>query len=122
MPTSVAGITALQQQGPVHPEQDPIIGPGKAIDTNTFFVLSSDTLVNLNARDPQLITTGPRSIDPDTGARYGMGFPIISIDDFVQVQKVLVERLGIKRLRAVVGPSMGALCNRISGRNRIPTW
>jgi len=101
---------------------DAIIGPGKAIDTNRFFVLSSDTLVNLNARDPQVITTGPRSIDPDTGARYGMGFPIISIDDFVQVQKVLVESLGIKRLRAVVGPSMGALCNRISGRNRIPTW
>src|SRR4029077_10868558 len=63
----------LQQQGPVHPEQDPIIGPGKAIDTNTFFVLSCDTLVNLNARAPQVITTGPTSIDPDTGARYGMG-------------------------------------------------
>jgi homoserine acetyltransferase len=59
MSTSVASITALQQQGPVHPEQDPIIGPGKAIDTNTFFVLSSDTLVSLNARDPQVITTGP---------------------------------------------------------------
>lgn len=88
---------------------DAIIGPGKAIDTNRFFVLSSDTLVNLNARDPQVITTGPASINPDTGARYGMGFPIVSIHDFVQVQKALVESLGIKRLRAVVGPSMGAL-------------
>jgi homoserine O-acetyltransferase len=88
---------------------DAIIGPSKAIDTNRFFVLSSDTLVNLNARDPQVITTGPASIDPDTGARYGMGFPIVSIHDFIQLQKALVESLGIKRLRAVVGPSMGAL-------------
>ena len=88
---------------------DAIIGPGKAIDTNRFFVLSSDTLVNLNARDTQVITTGPASIDPETGARYGMGFPIVSIHDFIQLQKALVESLGIKRLHAVVGPSMGAL-------------
>jgi homoserine O-acetyltransferase len=88
---------------------DAIIGPGKAIDTDRFFVLSSDTLVNLNARDPQVVTTGPASIDPDTGKRYGTSFPIVSIHDFVEVQKALVESLGIKRLRAVVGPSMGAL-------------
>ena len=88
---------------------DAIIGPGKAIDTNRFFVLSSDTLVNLNARDPQVITTGPASVDPDRGTRYGTSFPIVSIHDFVEVQKALVESLGIKRLRAVVGPSMGAL-------------
>jgi homoserine O-acetyltransferase len=88
---------------------DAIIGPGKPIDTNRFFVLSSDTLVNLNARDPTVVTTGPASIDPDTGMRYGMGFPVVSIHDFVQVQKALVESLGIKRLRAIVGPSMGAL-------------
>jgi homoserine O-acetyltransferase/O-succinyltransferase len=88
---------------------DTIIGPGKAIDTNRFFVLSSDTLVNLNARDPQVITTGPASIDPDKGTRYGMDFPIVSIHDFVEVQKALVQSLGIKRLRAVAGASMGAL-------------
>jgi len=88
---------------------DTIIGPGKAIDTERFFVLSSDTLVNLNARDPQVVTTGPASIDPDTGKRYDTSFPIVSIHDFVEVQKALVESLGIKRLRAVVGPSMGAL-------------
>ena len=88
---------------------DAIIGPGKTIDTNRFFVLSSDTLVNLNARDTQVITTGPASIDPETGARYGMGFPIVSIHDFIQLQKALVESLGIKRLHAIVGPSMGAL-------------
>ena len=88
---------------------DAIIGPGKAIDTNRFFVLSSDTLVNLNARDPRVITTGPASVNPDRGTRYGTSFPIVSIHDFVEVQKALVESLGIKRLRAVVGPSMGAL-------------
>jgi homoserine O-acetyltransferase len=88
---------------------DAIIGPGKAIDTEKYFVLSSDTLVNLNARDPNVITTGPSSRNPATGERYGMNFPVVSIHDFVEVQKALVESLGIKRLRAVVGPSMGAL-------------
>ena len=86
-----------------------IIGPGKAIDTDKFFVLSSDTLVNLNARDPNVVTTGPASTDPDTGRRYGMSFPVVSIDDFVALQKALVESLGIKRLRAIAGASMGAL-------------
>ena len=51
---------------------DPIIGPGKALDTNKYFVLSSDTLVNLNANLPGVVTTGPASIDPDTGKPYGM--------------------------------------------------
>jgi homoserine O-acetyltransferase len=88
---------------------DAIIGPGKALDTNRYFVLSSDTLVNINARDPNVVTTGPASIDPDTARPYGMRFPVVSIGDFVNVQKALVESLGIKRLKAVVGPSMGAL-------------
>ena len=88
---------------------DAIIGPGKAIDTEKYFVLPSDTLVNLNARDPNVITTGPSSCNPATGERYGMNFPVVSIHDFVEVQKALVESLGVERLRAVVGPSMGAL-------------
>jgi homoserine O-acetyltransferase len=88
---------------------DPIIGPGKPIDTDKYFVFSSDTLVNLNARDPRVVTTGPASRNPDTGERYGLGFPVVSIHDFVNVQKVLVDSLGITRLRAIAGPSMGAL-------------
>ncbi|HEX8665719.1 MAG TPA: homoserine O-acetyltransferase [Beijerinckiaceae bacterium] len=88
---------------------DPIIGPGKAIDTEKYFVLASDTLVNLNARDPNVVTTGPASRNPDTGERYGMDFPVVSIHDFVEVQKALVESLGIRRLKAIAGPSMGAL-------------
>ncbi|WP_069055437.1 E22 family MetX-like putative esterase [Bosea sp. RAC05] len=88
---------------------DAIIGPGKAIDTNKYFVLSSDTLVNLNTGDPKTTTTGPASIDPDTGKPYALDFPVVTIADFVAVQKALVESLGIKRLALVAGPSMGSL-------------
>ncbi|CAN5332604.1 homoserine O-acetyltransferase [soil metagenome] len=88
---------------------DAIIGPGKAIDTDKFFVISSDTLVNLASKDPHTITTGPASIDPDTGKQYGMRFPIVAIRDFVNVQKALVDSLGIEKLYAVAGPSMGSM-------------
>lgn len=88
---------------------DAIIGPGKAIDTNKFFVISSDTLVNLGAGDPTVTTTGPASINPDTGKPYAMSFPIVSIRDFIEVQKKLVDSLGITRLFMVGGASMGAL-------------
>jgi len=88
---------------------DAIIGPGKAIDTGKYFVLSSDTLVNLGAGDKTVTTTGPASIDPDTGKPYGLSFPIVTIHDFVEVQKKFVESLGITRLVMVAGPSMGAL-------------
>ncbi len=86
-----------------------IIGPGKPIDTDKWFVLSSDTLVNLNVGDPRVVTTGPATIDPATGRPWGMTFPIVTIRDFVEVQKALVESLGIRRLHAVIGASMGAL-------------
>jgi len=88
---------------------DAIIGPGKAIDTNKYYVISSDTLVNLNVKAPNVVTTGPASINPDTGKPYGMSFPVVSIKDFVRVQKALVESLGIRKLRAVMGASMGGL-------------
>src|SRR5438477_2550542 len=86
---------------------DALIGPGKAIDTNKFYVISSDTLVNLNVNAPNVVTTGPASINPDTGKPYGMSFPVVSIKDFVNVQKALVESLGVRKLKAVVGASMG---------------
>jgi homoserine O-acetyltransferase len=88
---------------------DSIIGAGKPIDTDRFFVISSDTLVNLNAKDPHTVTTGPASINPDTGSPYGMTFPIVTIRDFVNVQKALLESLGIHKLYAVAGASMGAM-------------
>jgi homoserine O-acetyltransferase/O-succinyltransferase len=85
-----------------------IIGPGKAIDTSKFFVVSVDTLVNINTKDPNTTTTGPASINPDTGKPYGMSFPIVTFRDFVNVQKALLDSLGVKRLHAVVGASGGA--------------
>ncbi|WP_441513483.1 E22 family MetX-like putative esterase [Bosea sp. TAF32] len=88
---------------------DAIIGPGKAIDTDKYFVISSDTLVNLNTGDPKTTTTGPASINPDTGKPYALDFPIVTVRDFVEVQKALVESLGIKKLALVAGPSMGSL-------------
>jgi homoserine O-acetyltransferase len=88
---------------------DAIIGPGKAIDTNKYYVISSDTLVNLNTGVPTVVTTGPASTNPDTGKPYGMSFPVVSIKDFVNVQKALIESAGIRTLKAVVGASMGAL-------------
>jgi len=87
---------------------DAIIGPGKAIDTNKYYVISSDTLVNLNPNAP-VVTTGPASINPDTGKPYGMSFPLVTMRDFVNVQKALVESLGIKKLKMVAGPSGGGL-------------
>lgn len=88
---------------------DAIIGPGKPIDTDRFFVVASDCLANLNVRDPRTTTTGPASVNPATGRPYGMDFPVISIRDFVEVQKLLLESLGVKRLALVAGGSMGSL-------------
>lgn len=86
-----------------------IIGPGKPIDTGKFFAISVDSLVNLNVKDPHTTTTGPASIDPETGKPYGMSFPIVTIRDFVNVQKALLDSLGIRKIHAVIGASMGAL-------------
>jgi homoserine O-acetyltransferase len=87
---------------------DAIIGPGKAIDTNKFYVMSSDTLVNANVKDPNVITTGPASINPATGKPYGLSFPVVTIRDFIEVQRALLDSLGIHKLYAVIGPSMGS--------------
>lgn len=88
---------------------DAIIGAGKAIDTDKYFVISSDTLVNISTKDPNTISTGPASINPDTGKPHGMRFPIVTIRDFVNAQKALIDSFGIKKLHAVAGPSMGSM-------------
>ncbi|MBO1080782.1 E22 family MetX-like putative esterase [Roseomonas haemaphysalidis] len=100
---------------------DSIIGPGKPIDTDRFFVVSSDTLANLNARDARTTTTGPASVNPATGRPYAMDFPVVSIRDFVEVQKLLLESLGVKKLALVAGPSMGAL-QAIEWACAYPDW
>jgi len=82
---------------------DPMIGPGKGIDTDRYFVICSNALGGCRG------TTGPSSINPRTGRPWGLDFPVITIEDMVKVQKRLVEHLGIERLLAVVGGSMGGM-------------
>jgi homoserine O-acetyltransferase len=82
---------------------DNSIGPGKAFDTEKYFVICSNILGGCRG------TTGPSSIDPKTGAPYAMSFPGITIPDMVRLQKMLVDSLGIQRLLAVAGGSMGGM-------------
>lgn len=100
---------------------DAIIGPGKAIDTNRFFVISVDSLANISPWDPNVITTGPASVNPTTGQPYGLDFPVVTIRDFVNVQKAVLESLGIKKLYAVAGPSMGSM-QAIDWALAYPDW
>ena len=88
---------------------DAIIGSGKPIDTDKYFVISADTLVNLNTKDPNVTTTGPATVDADTGKPYAMSFPVVSYRDSVRVHKALVDSLGVKRLHAVAGASGGSI-------------
>jgi homoserine O-acetyltransferase len=88
---------------------DAIIGPGKAIDTDKYFVVSADALANLNVKSPMVGTTGPATINPDTGKPYGSSFPVVSMKDSVRVHKALVDSLGIKKLVAVAGASGGSI-------------
>ena len=79
------------------------VGPGRAIDTDKFFVICANVLGGCNG------STGPASIRPDTGKPYGMNFPTVTIRDMVAVQARLIGHLGITRLFAVVGGSMGGM-------------
>ena len=56
---------------------DGLIGPGKAIDTNEYFVICTDNLCNVQVKNPHVITTGPKSINPKTGDEYAMDFPVL---------------------------------------------
>ena len=82
---------------------DPFIGPGKAIDTGRFFVVCANILGSCYG------STGPASIDPATGRPYGASFPSVAFCDMVDVQVRLLEHLGISRLHAVVGGSIGGV-------------
>ncbi len=82
---------------------DNMIGPGKAFDTNKYFIISSNCLGGCKG------STGPSSVNPQTQKPYALDFPIITIADMVNAQRYLVDYLGIEKLLCVVGGSMGGM-------------
>ena len=82
---------------------DGMIGPGKAFDTDRYFVVSTNLLGGCRG------TTGPSSIDPATGRPYGSTFPVITVADMVRTQRAFLNELGIDRLAAVAGGSLGGM-------------
>ena len=82
---------------------DGMIGPGKAFDTERFFVVSSNLLGGCRG------TTGPSSKNPETGRPYGSDFPVITVADMVRVERALLHELGITRVAAIAGGSLGGM-------------
>jgi homoserine O-acetyltransferase len=82
---------------------DFMVGPGKGIDTDHFFVICSNILGSCMG------STGPASNDPATGRPYGLSFPVVTIGDMVAAQKKLMDHLGVHRLHAVIGGSVGGM-------------
>jgi len=82
---------------------DIMIGPGKGIDTGRYFVICANIIGSC------LGSTGPGSFNPQTGRPYGLDFPVITVGDMVTAQRALVDQLGIERLLAVIGGSVGGM-------------
>ena len=82
---------------------DGMIGPGKAFDTDRFFVVSTNLIGGCRG------TTGPSSLDPGTGRPYGSDFPVITVSDMVRAQRAFLAQLGIRELAAVAGGSLGGM-------------
>ncbi len=96
-----AGIHALTDSKPGW--WNNFIGPGKAVDTNRFFVLCANVLGGCQG------SSGPLSVDPATGRPFGLTFPFVTVRDMVRAQKTLCDHLGLASLYAVVGGSMGGM-------------
>lgn len=79
------------------------IGPGKAIDTNRFFVVSVNNLGGCKG------STGPNTVNPETGKLFGPDFPIVTVPDWIRSQAVLADKLGIDTWAAVIGGSLGGM-------------
>jgi homoserine O-acetyltransferase len=82
---------------------DIMVGPGKPFDTDNYLVICANVIGGCKG------STGPASLDPQTGKPYALGFPMVTIGDMVRAQKRLIEHLGIERLLAVAGGSMGGM-------------
>ena len=82
---------------------DDLIGPGKGIDTNKYYVICSNVIGGCKG------STGPSSVNPRTGKSYGLNFPLITIGDMVRAQHNLIGHLGINKLLTVIGGSMGGM-------------
>lgn len=80
---------------------DPLIGPGRPLDTDRYFVICSNLLGSCYG------SSGPTAIDPETGKPYGPRFPQVTVRDMVRAQRLLIERLGVRRLVSVTGGSLG---------------
>jgi homoserine O-acetyltransferase len=82
---------------------DNMIGPGKPVDTNRFFVIGVNNLGGCHG------STGPKSVNPKTGKPWGRRFPVVTVEDWVATQARLADHLGIRRFAAVMGGSLGAM-------------
>jgi homoserine O-acetyltransferase len=82
---------------------DELVGPGKGLDTNRYFVICANVLGGCQG------TTGPNGVDPATGKPFGSRFPFLTVGDFVQVHSALVRHLGIEKLLAIIGGSLGGM-------------
>ena len=82
---------------------DDMIGPGKLLDTERYFVISSNVIGSCKG------STGPTSLNPRTGKPYNLNFPVLMVRDMVRAQKLLLDRLGLDSLLTVIGGSMGAM-------------
>ena len=82
---------------------DGLIGPGKALDPERYFIVCANLLGSCYG------STGPSSTDPETGRPYGMDFPAVTTRDMAKSQKLLLEKLGVERLRLVIGGSLGGM-------------
>ncbi len=97
----VAGVYAGQDKS--EGWWDNMIGPGKPVDTNRFFVIGVNNLGSCFG------STGPMHTHPDTGQVYGADFPVVTVEDWVNAQALLLDRLGVQQLAAVLGGSLGGM-------------